>query len=84
MKKRLQACPIVLFLHGCGGPDVYRSEMFEPETPFTRKFSVPMQKAREGAQLALLEQSYRIVKKEPDALKKSSQSTSLSITHYAY
>lgn len=68
MKKRLQACLIVLFLHGCGGPDVYHEETFEPESPFTRKFSVPVQKACEGAQLALLGQGYRIVKKEPDAL----------------
>lgn len=68
MKRILLACAAVTVLYGCGGPDVYRDEAFEPESPFTRKFSVAVQQACEGAQLALLGQGYRIEKKEAAAL----------------
>ena len=47
-----------IVLVGCGGPQIYREEAFEKESPYYRQFPLPAETACEGAWRALLSQGY--------------------------
>lgn len=63
------AASTMMALWGCGGPNVYRDESFGHESPYQRVFSMPAQKACEGAQFALLSQGYRLESVDPNEIK---------------
>lgn len=58
-----------LILVACGGPEVYREEAFQTESPYKIQLSVPVREACEAAQLALLSQGYRLELEQPQAIK---------------
>jgi hypothetical protein len=60
---------VALVLFGCGGPQVYREEAFDKESPFYRNFALPAETACDGARRALLSQGYVVDDTRMDHLK---------------
>jgi hypothetical protein len=60
---------VAFVLAGCGGPQVYRDEAFEKESPYYRHFPLPHETACDGARRALLSQGYVVDDARTDRLK---------------
>lgn len=60
-KSILTALAALLLVTGCASREVYRSEEFKEDSPYSRSFALPAPKVCESAQMALLSQGYRIV-----------------------
>lgn len=56
-------------LISCGGPQVYRDEAFEHESPYYRQFPLSAEEACDGAWRALLSQGYVVDDSLEDELK---------------
>jgi hypothetical protein len=69
--KGLLAGCVALSLTGCGTRPVHREESFSTDTPYQRTISIDLDRACDGARLALLSQGYTVDDTRPLYLKGS-------------